>query len=111
MYNSFKTAKKLHHGCLRTLMQRYRASKLKEGQVFFNGHESRFQIGGKRKLRRHRSILMSQTILSKNSRNVAEEYLNKKKMSEEVWHEGGCHCGAVKFRVLESQTLTVVKCK
>ena len=32
-------------------------------------------------------------------------------MSEEVWHEGGCHCGAVKFRVLGRESLTVVKCK
>ena len=30
---------------------------------------------------------------------------------DEVWHEGGCHCGAVRFRVKEKELLTVVKCK
>lgn len=32
-------------------------------------------------------------------------------MGEEVWHEGGCHCGAVRFRVKEKKCVNVVKCK
>ena len=49
-------------------------------------------------------------LTSHEQNSPGQDFLNKK-MSEEVWHEGGCHCGAVKFRVLEKTTLTVVKCK
>ena len=43
--------------------------------------------------------------------SVVKPETRRRKMTDEVWHEGGCHCGAVKFRVLERETLTVVKCK
>ena len=68
-----------------------------------------FQIGGKRIFR------TPQTSIDFHEPNNHRENFSPsnppEKMNDEVWHEGGCHCGAVKFRVLESTTLTVVKCK
>ena len=31
--------------------------------------------------------------------------------TEEVYHTGGCHCGAVRFRVLASPVIKAIDCK